>query len=99
MKEGNEQLPADWNGAETAVEKIGQRTGPVRTGPVMVSNDPDCYQPQLPELQEPDEHPPPPIGFADDIPKPERGPASTYSTLIEPQVSSRLSSTKNVRSS
>ncbi len=56
--------------------------------------------PQLPEPQEPDEHPPPPpIGLAEVMPKPDRGPASTYSTLIVPQVSIRLSSTRKVRSS
>lgn len=55
--------------------------------------------PQLPEPQEPDEQPPPPIGLAEVIPNPERGPASTYSTLMVPQVSRRLSSTRNVSSS
>ncbi len=55
-------------------------------------------QPQLPESQEPAQPPPPPIGLVEVIPKPERGPASTKSTLIEPHVVSRLSSTRNLRS-
>ncbi len=38
----------------------------------------NCYQPQLPELQEPELHPPPePSGLTEVIPKPDRGPAST----------------------
>jgi len=57
-------------------------------------------QPQPLLLQEPLlQPPPPPIGFSEVMPNPERGPASTYSTLIEPQVSSRLSSTRNFKSS
>lgn len=56
-------------------------------------------QPQLPEPQEPEEQPPPPpTGLAEEMPNPERGPASTYSTLMEPQVSNRVSSTRKVRS-
>lgn len=40
--------------------------------------DRQLHQPQLPELQEPELHPPPElIGLTDVMPKPERGPAST----------------------
>ena len=55
-------------------------------------------QPQPSDPQDPDEHPPPPMGLVEEMPKPERGPASMYSTLISPQVSSRLSSTRKVNS-
>jgi len=52
--------------------------------------------PQPPESQEPELQPPPPfIGLVEVIPKPERGPASTKSTVIPPHVVSRLSSTRN----
>jgi len=54
--------------------------------------------PQLPELQEPLLHPPLPRGFAEVIPNPDRGPASIYSTLMEPHVSNKPSSTRNFRS-
>lgn len=55
------------------------------------------YQPQPLLLQEPLLQPPPPIGLVEVMPNPERGPASIYSTLMAPHVSSRLSSTKNLR--
>ena len=55
-------------------------------------------QPQPLDPQDPDEHPPPPMGLVEEMPKPERGPASMYSTLISPHVSSRLSSTRKVNS-
>ncbi len=58
---------------------------------------PVCTYPQLPELQEPLLQPPPPNGFVDVIPKPDRGPASMYSTLMAPHVSNRLSSMRNFR--
>ena len=54
-------------------------------------------QPQLPELQEPLLQPPPlPIGLAEEMLNPDRGPASMNSTLMEPQVSKSPFSTKNV---
>jgi hypothetical protein len=54
-------------------------------------------QPQPDELQEALLlHPPPPIGLAELIENPERMPASTKSILIDPQVSNRLLSTRNV---
>ena len=56
-------------------------------------------QPQPPDPQEPEEQPPPPIDLVEVIPKPERGPASINSTLMEPQVFINPSSTRNVRSS
>jgi hypothetical protein len=56
-------------------------------------------QPQLPDPQDPELHPPPPMELVDVIPKPERGPASINSTRIAPQVFIRPSSTKNFRSS
>jgi hypothetical protein len=43
--------------------------------------------------------PPPPMGLAELIENPDRMPASIKSILIDPQVSSRLLSTKNVRPS
>jgi hypothetical protein len=53
-------------------------------------------QPQLPVLQDPElQPPPPPIGLAELIENPDRGPASTKSTLMEPQVLSKPSSTTN----
>jgi hypothetical protein len=57
------------------------------------------FQPQPPDPQEPEEQPPPPMELVDVIPKPERGPASINSTLIDPQVFINPSSTRNVRSS
>ena len=53
-------------------------------------------QPQPLELQEALLQPPPPIGLAELIENPDLIPASIKSTLIDPQVSSRLLSTKNV---
>lgn len=60
------------------------------------SGDGHTYQPQLPVLHDPELQPPPPIGLAEVIPKPERGPASIKSTLIDPHVVRRLFSTKNL---
>ena len=57
-------------------------------------------QPQPPEPQPALLQPPPPlIGLAELIEKPDLIPASIKSTLIDPQVSSRLLSTKKVRPS
>ena len=58
----------------------------------------DCRfdQPQLPELQEPELQPPPPRALAELIENPDRGPASTKSTLIEPQVFNKPASTRNL---
>ena len=57
-------------------------------------------QPQPPDSQDPELHPPPPpIGLVEVIPKPDRGPASINSTLMEPQVFIKPSSTRNVSSS
>ena len=55
--------------------------------------------PQLPVLHEPELQPPPPIGLAEVIEKPDLAPASIQSTLIDPHVSKRLSSTRNLRES
>ncbi len=58
------------------------------------------HQPQEPPPQEPQE--PlllPPSGILEDIEKPERGPASTKSTLMLPQLVSKPPSTRNFRSS
>ena len=50
--------------------------------------------PQLPELHDPELHPPPPpSGLVEVMEKPERYPASRKSTLITPQDSSKPSST------
>jgi len=57
-------------------------------------------QPQPPDPQDPElQPPPPPMELAEVIPKPERGPASISSTLMEPQVFIKPSSTRNVSSS
>jgi hypothetical protein len=53
-------------------------------------------QPQPLELQEALLQPPPPIGLVELIENPDLIPASIKSTLIDPQVSKRLLSTKNV---
>ena len=55
-------------------------------------------QPQL-EPQEELLQPPPPMGLAELIENPDRMPASIKSILMEPQVSSRLLSTRKVRPS
>ncbi len=54
----------------------------------------DYYQPQ--ELQEP-QLLPLLRGFSEVMPKPERGPSSTKSTVIFPVVSNRVLSTRNFR--
>jgi hypothetical protein len=57
-----------------------------------------CYSPPQPPLeQEPELHPPPPSGLADDTENPERIPASIKSTVIEPQVLNNSVSTRNCR--
>ena len=56
-------------------------------------------QPQVPEPHDPELHPPPPMGLDEVIPNPERGPASTNSTVMVPQVFINPSSTKNFRAS
>jgi len=56
-------------------------------------------QPQPLELQEALLQPPPPIGLAELIENPDLIPASIKSTLIDPQVSNRLLSTRNVNPS
>lgn len=54
-------------------------------------------QPQEPDPQDPELHPPPPpTGLVEVMEKPERYPASMKSTLIAPQVSSRPWSTRKV---
>ncbi len=52
-------------------------------------------QPQL-LPQEPQEELPP-RGILEEMAKPERGPASTKSTLIPPQLLNRLDSTRNFK--
>ena len=59
-----------------------------------VANQPQ-FEPQEALLLQP----PPPMGFAELIEKPERMPASIKSILIEPHVSSRLLSTRKVNPS
>jgi hypothetical protein len=55
------------------------------------------YQPQLPVLHDPLLQPPPlPNGLAEVIPNPDRGPASIYSTLTEPQLSNSPFSIRNL---
>jgi len=56
-------------------------------------------QPQPPDPQDPELHPPPPMELVEVIPKPERGPASINSTRMAPQVFISPSSTRKVRSS
>ena len=56
--------------------------------------------PQPPEPHSPELQPPPPFtGLVEVMPKPERGPASTKSTVIPPHVVMRLPSTRNLRES
>jgi hypothetical protein len=68
----------------------------VLLGPFSYTYDRD--HPQLPVLHEPLLQPPPfPNGLAEVIPNPDRAPASIYSTLMEPQLSKRPFSTRNLR--
>jgi hypothetical protein len=53
--------------------------------------------PQPPELHEPELHPPPPSGLAEETEKPERIPASMKSTVIAPQVLNSSVSTRNCK--
>jgi hypothetical protein len=66
---------------------------------VCVAKDKRTNQPQPLELQPSLLQPPPPRGLSELIEKPDLIPASMKSTLIDPQVSNKLLSTRNIRPS
>jgi hypothetical protein len=85
---------------EEAHDEISYKKRGARWCPAQLDRLSDTYdqdQPQLPVLQEPLLQPPPlPNGLEEVMPNPERGPASIYSTLMEPQLSKRPFSTRNL---